>query len=199
MAGDVEFVLGQLKNHGLLLQIDARLPNVCELVAGAPVRGSWWAHPKSHEIFRVNSALADHSDILILKLISAKVTYVERGLWPAVVAMGRARQAWQLEGLSRAGRELLKKTDRTPVEADSRLSNAASELEGSLLVHSEQFHTSAGSHAKRLEAWDHWLHRTGFGAVKITPDQAKAALEQRIEALNHQFNGRGHLPWQRSA
>jgi hypothetical protein len=33
-------VLTKLKEHGLLLQIDANLPNVCALVAGAPVRGT---------------------------------------------------------------------------------------------------------------------------------------------------------------
>jgi hypothetical protein len=57
MADAFQKVIAELKRHCVLLQTDARLPNVCALVAGAPVRGSWWAHPKSHEIFRVNSAL----------------------------------------------------------------------------------------------------------------------------------------------
>ncbi|MBZ5595983.1 MAG: hypothetical protein LAP39_27385 [Acidobacteriia bacterium] len=195
MAGDLERVLSQLKKHGLLLQTDACLPSVCALVAGAPVRGSWWAHPRSHEMFRVNCALADHQDVLIVRLISGKVTYVERGLWSPVVAIGRAREAWQIKGLARASRELLKDTDRAPVEPARRLSKAASELERSLLVYSEQFHTAAGSHARRLEAWDHWLQRTGFAATKVSPDLARDTLEQLVESLNHQFNARGRLPW----
>src|ERR1700682_6233824 len=97
MATSFERVLDKLKDFGLLLQTDARLPNVCALVAGATVKGSWWAHPRSHEIFRVNCALAGHPDVLITKLISAKVTYVDRALWPAIVTVGRAREAWQLE------------------------------------------------------------------------------------------------------
>lgn len=195
MSGDFERVFSQLTKHGLLLQTDASLPNVCALVAGAPVRGSWWAHPRSHEIFRVNGALADHPDVLIVKLISAKVTYVERTLWSPVVAIGQAREPWQFEDLSRAGRELLHATDRAPVETNRRLSNAASELEKLLLVHSEQFHTAGGSHAKRLDSWDHWLRRTGFAAAKLSADQARDALEQRVASLNHQFNARGRLPW----
>ena len=50
---DFERVLAELKEYGLLLQIAARLPNVCALVAGEPVRGSWW-HPRSHDKLRVN-------------------------------------------------------------------------------------------------------------------------------------------------
>ena len=52
-------VLEQLKADGLLLQNDSKLPSVCTLVAGSPIKGSWWAHPRSHEIFRVNCELAE--------------------------------------------------------------------------------------------------------------------------------------------
>jgi len=196
MSDDFKRVFSQLKKYGLLLQTDAHLPNVCALVAGSPVRGSWWAHPRSHDIFRVNSALADHHNVLIVKLISGKVTYVERSLWSPVVTMARAREPWQLQGLSRAARELLDQIDRGPVETDRRLSKAATELEHSLLVASEQVHTAAGSHARRLESWDHWLRRTGFADPKLNPDQARHLLEHAVESLNHQFNARGRLPWQ---
>ena len=194
MAGVFEKVLQELKRRGVLLQTDARLPNVCALVAGAPVRGSWWAHPKSHEIFRVNCALADHPDVLVVKLISAKLTYVERALWSCVVAIGRAREAWQVECLSPGARELLDEVDRAPVQTDRRLGKAASELEKLLLVYSEQFHTEAGSHARRLDSWERWRHRTGV-TVKLSPDRARDTLEQLVESLNHQFSGRGRLPW----
>src|SRR5262245_15070885 len=40
-----------LVEHGMLLE-SARgpLPNVAEIVAGEPIRGSWWGHRRSHEI-----------------------------------------------------------------------------------------------------------------------------------------------------
>ena len=68
---DSQRVLAALKRYGLLLQTDARLPNVCALVTGAPVSGSWWAHPGSHDIFRVSCDLAEHRDVLVIKLVSS--------------------------------------------------------------------------------------------------------------------------------
>jgi hypothetical protein len=93
-------VFRNLKRHGVLLQTDARLPNVCALVTGSPVRGSWWAHPGSHEIFRVNCALADHPDVLVVKLISARLTYRDT-LEKLVESLnhefsGNGRLPWQL-------------------------------------------------------------------------------------------------------
>src|ERR1700681_4423049 len=42
----------RLKNDGLLLKSDPRLPSVAGLVAGEAIRGSWWAHPAAHAIFQ---------------------------------------------------------------------------------------------------------------------------------------------------
>ena len=42
-----------LEDAGILLVQDATLPSVTTLVAGGPVRGSWWAHEQSHSIFAV--------------------------------------------------------------------------------------------------------------------------------------------------
>jgi hypothetical protein len=190
-------VFAKLKEHGLLLQTDANLPNVCALVAGAPVRGSWWAHPRSHEIFRANCELAEHPDVLVNKLISGKITYLHRALWSTVIAIGRARESWQIERLSHDARNLLAEVDRKPIQTDRRLSKSASELETNLLVYSEQFHTETGAHARCLESWDHWSGRTGYIGEQITPVSAKLVLEDVVASLNRKFQGRGRLPWQR--
>jgi hypothetical protein len=189
-------VLARVKEHGLLLQTDANLPSVCALVTGAPVRGSWWAHPRSHDIFRVNCELAEHPDVLVIKLISGKITYLHRALWPALIAIGRSRESWQMDGLSREARDLLGKVDREPVQTDRSLSKPASELESNLLVYSEQFHTNTGAHARRLESWDQWSKRTGFVEKRMTAIRAKSELEKTVASLNQRFKGRGHLPWQ---
>jgi hypothetical protein len=196
MSSESALVLASLKEHGLLLQTDANLPNVCALVTGAPVHGSWWAHPRSHEIFRVNCELAEHPDVLVSKLISAKITYLHRAFWPAVVTIGRARESWQLERLSRDARNLLREVDRESIQTDRRVSKPASELETNLLVYSEQFHTEAGAHARRLESWDHWSRRTGLVGEQITVARAKLMLEDVVASLNRRFKGRGRLPWQ---
>jgi hypothetical protein len=195
VSSEFALVFSILKEHGLLLQTDANLPNVCALVAGAPVRGSWWAHPRSHEIFRVNCELAEHPDVLVTKLISGKITYIHKALWPAVIAIGRAREPWQMKRLSDDARKLLAEVDRKPVETDNRVSKPASELETNLLVYSEQFHREAGAHARRVESWDHWSNRIGYKGEPITPVRAELELETVVASLNRKFNGRGRLPW----
>ncbi|HEV7758531.1 MAG TPA: hypothetical protein VGO78_06065 [Acidimicrobiales bacterium] len=83
---DASEVLAVLVDHGMLLE-SARgpLPNVAELVAGEPIRGSWWGHPQSHAIFAVVNQLADSPDVVRLRLVKGKVTLVHRRLWPALV------------------------------------------------------------------------------------------------------------------
>jgi hypothetical protein len=85
-----ECLLTALKQFGLLLLNDSALPNLCRLVAGERVRGSWWAHPRAQDIFQVYDALEDHADVLILKLISGKVTYIHRTLWPQIASAAPA-------------------------------------------------------------------------------------------------------------
>jgi hypothetical protein len=87
--------LAFVKRHGVVLQA-ARgpVPSLAEAIAGGPIRGSWWGHPKGHEIFRVAEAVSEHPDVLVCKLIGGKVTYVHRRLWPALVRLSsRFRKA----------------------------------------------------------------------------------------------------------
>jgi hypothetical protein len=55
------------------------------MVAGEPLSGSWWAHPKGNEIFRLARAIRSSADVLVCRLVDGKITYVHRRLWPAVV------------------------------------------------------------------------------------------------------------------
>src|SRR5438132_11281565 len=96
-----------LKQFGLLMLSDAQLPSITTLVAGKPIRGSWWGHPKAHDIFRVVSRIAEHPDVAVTKLIAGKITFVHRKLWPALLAVATAREAWQMNGLSQKARNLL--------------------------------------------------------------------------------------------
>jgi hypothetical protein len=75
-----------LIEHGMLLQ-SARgpLPNVAELVAGEPISGSWWGHPQAHAIFAALGSLDDSPDVVRMRLVNRKVTFVHRRLWPALV------------------------------------------------------------------------------------------------------------------
>jgi len=80
--------LAFVKRHGIVLQA-ARgpVPSLAEAVAGGPIRGSWWAHPKGKQIYRVADAISESDEVLVCKLIEGKVTYVHRRLWPALVKL----------------------------------------------------------------------------------------------------------------
>jgi len=74
--------------HGVVLaSAKGPVPSVAEAVAGEPIRGSWWGHGKSSEIFHALGAVDDSPDILCFKLIDGKNTYVHRRLWPALVRL----------------------------------------------------------------------------------------------------------------
>lgn len=83
--------LALIRRHGVVLEA-ARgpVPSLAEAIAGEPIPGSWWSHPKSHEIFAVTRAIRNRGDVLVCRLVKGKVTLVHRRLWPALVrAAGR--------------------------------------------------------------------------------------------------------------
>ena len=86
-----------VERHGIVLQA-ARgpVPNLAEAIAGGPIRGSWWGHPKGKEIFRAAEAICESPDVLVCKLIGGKITYVHRRLWPALVKLASRFRAEQL-------------------------------------------------------------------------------------------------------
>ena len=196
-------VFAQLADNGFLLLTDLALPNVSRLVAGETVRGSWWSHKHAQTIFAVSELLEDHKDVLIMKLISGKVTFVHRELWKTIYSIGVAREDWQLNGLSREAKAMLKwidevgriQTNKVGSTFGPKPANAARELEGRLLVHGKQIHTESGKHAKVIETWDEWAKRARFRARANDPVAARRFLDQRLAEINNQHNGNGRLPW----
>ena len=75
-----------VKANGIVLEAgrDA-VPNLAEAIAGAPIRGSWWAHFNANTIFQCSRAIRESADVLVCRLIRGKVTYVHRRLWPPLV------------------------------------------------------------------------------------------------------------------
>jgi hypothetical protein len=89
--------LAFVERHGVVLQA-ARgpVPSLAEAIAGGPIRGSWWGHPKGREIYRVTEAVCASPDVLVCKLVEGKVTYIHRRLWPALVKLSSRFQKEQL-------------------------------------------------------------------------------------------------------
>ena len=205
---NLELVLKTLKEFGLLLETDTKLPSVAGLVAGEAVRGSWWTHSRSHEIFAVLQAVADHQQVLTAKLVSGKVTFVHRKLWSDVLSIGAARESWQTQKLIPAAKMLLDKIDQKemvrtdildwpPKFKSVKVGQAVRELEKRLLIHSEEFHGESGAHAKLIETWDHWTNRIDFKPKPVAADDAKRRLEKRVQLLNERFGALAYLPWTR--
>lgn len=87
---NAEEALDFVRTHGIVL-MSARgpVPSLAQAIAGGPIRGSWWAHPDAHSIFRLCGAVADSPDVLVCRLVDGKVTFVHRRLWPALVRLAR--------------------------------------------------------------------------------------------------------------
>ncbi|NVB81015.1 MAG: hypothetical protein HOV81_21645 [Kofleriaceae bacterium] len=78
-----------VEKHGIVLaSAKGPVPCVAEAVAGEPIVGSWWAHPKGKAIFAALSAIDDSSDVRCFKLVDGKVTFAHRKTWPALVRLG---------------------------------------------------------------------------------------------------------------
>ncbi|MBC8029270.1 MAG: hypothetical protein H7Z16_04090 [Pyrinomonadaceae bacterium] len=199
-------VLQQLTGFGFLLESDPKLPSVCTLITGGPLKSSWWSHPMAPVIFQVNEQLEDHKDVIITKLVAGKVTFVHRKLWPEILSIGTSREPWQLKSLSKAARRLLQTIDErgsvttdklpSPPAGNVKIGDLARELEKKLLIHGAQIHTANGTHAKGLETWSHWAARVGFKNPSVPPARARKVLEERMLKLNQEFAGSSKLLWQ---
>jgi hypothetical protein len=203
---NLRVALSTLGLYGILLESHAKLPSISTIVIGKAIRGSWWAHPKGHEIHYVALRIATHPDVVVTKLISSRVTYVHRKLWPALAAVGSARQDWQLIALSSAALQLLAlvdkagrvRTDRMHMKLEVKgktIGDVTRELEGRLLVVSREVHTETGKHAKELETWKSWRMKRGIAERQMLPGDAKKRLEKALANLNSRFDAQGTLPW----
>jgi hypothetical protein len=77
-----------VRRHGIVLvSAKGAAPRLTDAIAGEPIKGSWWAHGKSHQIFAVLQKLEDSPDILVCRFIAGRVTLVHRRLWPAIVKL----------------------------------------------------------------------------------------------------------------
>ena len=86
-----------VREHGVVLaSAKGPVPRLADFIAGESIKGSWWAHPKSREIFAIFQEIGESPDVLICRLVNGKVTIVHRRLWPALVRVAHLFQANQL-------------------------------------------------------------------------------------------------------
>jgi hypothetical protein len=83
-----EEALSIVRTQGVVLESGSGPEtSIAEAVVGAPIRGSWWAHPRGKEIFTMTRAIRSNSDVLVCRLVGGKITYVHRRLWPALARL----------------------------------------------------------------------------------------------------------------
>ncbi len=77
-----------VKNYGIVLEsAKGPVPNLAEAIVGEPIRGTWWGHPKSQQIFALTRAVREFDEILVSRLIIGKITHIHKRLWPALVRL----------------------------------------------------------------------------------------------------------------
>ena len=201
--GAFDIVCGKLECYGLLLLADPKLPSVAGLIAGETLRGSWWGHPRGKEIYAVSEELASRPDVLLAKLVSRKVTFVHRALWPSLYSVACSHETWQMGSLMPATRALFARiesegelrSDQLDKGPKKETAKTLLELEWRLLVHTKSVHTEAGSHAKAVESWRHWHGRVGLLEPILEVGRARKLLEDRAAALSGASKGSARLPW----
>lgn len=192
MTTDAERALAEIDRWGILLLQDAKLPSLAGLIAGEPVRGSWWGHPEGARIFEAAGVLDDEADVATFKLVEGKVCFVHRRLWPALVAIGSAREQWQLARLDAGAGALLERVEREGcVRATGKPAKA---LAARLLVTSAQVHTESGKHASELSSWARFVEQRGVCEARSVAD-GKLEIAARVAAMVEASGGRGRLPW----
>jgi hypothetical protein len=78
-----------VRERGIVLE-SARgpAPSLAEAIAGEPINGNWWSHPRAKEIFRITRDIRASEAVLVCRLVSFKVTFIHQRLWPTLVRIG---------------------------------------------------------------------------------------------------------------
>lgn len=172
---------------------DAELPSVTTLVAGEPIRGSWWAHPAGSVVYAAMEAI-EH-EIVTAKLVAGKVTLIAPALWPSLVAIGLSREAWQTTGLSSVAKTVLGRIDGggrvRSIDLEPGARKATSELDERLLAAVREVHGESGAHHRELASWDAFASDHGILRDGLTPKLAKATIEGAIVG----WPAKAKLPW----
>jgi hypothetical protein len=187
-----------LERYGLLLMQDSSAASMVSIIAGEPVKGSWWSHPKSQLMFDVLQVISAES--LVVKLIAGKRTFVHARLCPAVCAVAESREPWQLDALKVDARALLDRVDAAgSLRSDQvklpdgprKISTVVDGLEKRLLIHTRDEHTDHGHHARVLQTWQRWRDQAGVSELPAI-DTARGLLDSAAASY---AAAESTLPW----
>ncbi len=173
----------------------AGVPCFVEAVIGARPNGSWWGHPEGKRIYRLAEALLDSGEVVSLKLVDGKATWVHRSLWPQVLAVvtDASWRAASLGALPASARRLVKRVEAHGEAQPARATEAddVKRVEAACLVRVTSAHTDRGRHEKRLESWAAWSKRERVRPAKVREALAvlSSSLHGRTTVLSPSFVG----------
>jgi hypothetical protein len=157
-----------------------------EAIAGERVKGSWWGHPKGHEIFNLTGHVS--RECISVRLVERKETLLHESLYPAFarVVLDEAWRAPRVRGLSREAAAILALVEGGTTRMDeiarkrkakaSALRKPRLELQEALLVHATEVHTERGHHVAVLLPWGEWAKPVEKAARKLSLEKALAEL-----------------------
>jgi hypothetical protein len=190
-------ILATLRKHGMLPGADLYLPSVAGSVVGRTFGGSRtsWTHAEAKAIDEAESKLATRDDVLVVRLVKLKATYVHRDLWSDLLAVALSGDAWQTIGLPARDVRLLERVDvEGAVQFDQATSEAAESdgklLEDRLLVIGGKVRMPSGRHDRTLTSWAAWAADHG-----AAPSEDLAAAYARLDAAARAFGRGAWLPW----
>jgi hypothetical protein len=194
-------ILGLLEKDRILLLQDKVFPNIVTKIVGQSIAGSWWGHPLANPIYNGLQWLEDTPSVLVLKLISGKVTYLHESLFSDIYSIVVEPRDWQLKKLNEEDLKLLKylskkekvsAEDRNVIELVKDPKKSFVKLEKKLLVHSEEVHTATGKHVKEFRVWKN------SKISKSAPGDFLAAMkkiENLVDELSRPSGAKVKLPW----
>ena len=77
-----------IRSHGVVLEsAQGAEPSLAAAIAGEPIVGGWWAHPKGHEIYELTQKVRESRAVLVCTLAKGRITFIHSRLLPAFVRL----------------------------------------------------------------------------------------------------------------
>jgi hypothetical protein len=105
-----------VERHGIVCEAARRgaIPVLTEAVSGETLRGNWWSHPRSREIFAATRIARESPQVLVCRVVDGKISFVHERLWPALVRAANRFPATHLarvrEVHSESGKHVVEET-----------------------------------------------------------------------------------------
>jgi len=83
--------LAFVERHGIVLEAarHGTIPSLAEAVAGEPLHGSWWSHPRGRAIFAITRAVRNAPEVLVCRIVDGKISFAHERLWPALARLAK--------------------------------------------------------------------------------------------------------------